>query len=304
MKKILILTLCFSMVMLFGCGKAKKSELASEAQEEINTLSEEVIESQKSNDITSAKSIKTAVETVLGNENMYMELTGEHANQLLIVSEQGLSALEQATKAEILANIGEKIPEVKYKELGADHFAFTVSDKGVVTVYVCNANNSTKWMLASDVDMEYGGTVNTELMGVDQTGGMVDTDVELELVQKSNDVTVAKSIKTAVETVLGNEDMYMELVEEHAGEIIKVTEEGLNVLSADTKKEIITNLGKLPEVAYTANGADHFAFTVDEKGFVTVYVCNEDNSKKWSLCPELDVEYGGENASATETDSL
>lgn len=299
-RKLILLTFVLGAAMLLGCGKSKdKSELASEVEEEITTVSADIIESQKENDITTAKSIKTAVETTLGNENSYMELTGSHANQLIAVSEQGLSLLEETTKTSILSNVGNKIPEVKYKELGADHFGFIVDANGSVTVYACNANNSTKWMLTPDVDMEYGGTVNTELIGVEQPGATAETDFELESVQKSNDVTSAKSIKTAVETALGNENMYEELTN-RAGEIIVVTEDGLDVLSADTKKEIITNLGKLPEVAYTANGADHFVFIVDADGCVTVSVASADHSKYWMLVPDLDAEYGGDNVETEE----
>lgn len=304
-KKIMILALCLSATLLFGCGKGKKDNIENNADTPETTIAQtnpEMIENQKNDDITTAKTIKTAVETALASESIYIELTTKHANQLISVTVQGLNVLEQATKDEILNNIGTNIPETKYTELGANHFAFSVDDKGMVTAYVCNANNSAKWMLAPEVDMEYGGTVNTELIGVDQTAGMVDTDVELESAQKSNDVTTAKTIKTAVETVLGNEGMYIEITENHAGELIDVTDKGLSVLEEDTRNEIVSNMGTLSEVMYTANDAEHFAFVVDEKGFVTVYVCNEDNSKKWSLCPNLDVEYGGEEAPSTEMD--
>lgn len=306
-KKLVVVALCLTTTLLFGCGKSKKDNTENNTDTAEATtvhVNPEAIESQKNDDITMAKTIKTAVETALGNESIYIELTTKHTNQLISVTEQGLSVLEQQTKGEILNNIGANIPEANYTELDANHFAFSVDDKGMVTVYVCNANNSTKWMLAPEIDMEYGGTVNTDLIGVDQTGGMVDTDIELESAQKSNDVSTAKTIKTAVETALGNEDMYIELTENHAGELIIATEKGMSVLEEDTKNEIIANMGTVGEVMYTANGADHFAFIVDDKGIVTVYVCNEDNSRKWSLCPVLDVEYGGEEPTIEDVEQM
>lgn len=293
-KKLSILLLCLSTIMMFGCGKSGKKDTSTNTGDstdiEATTENKDVLEAQKGNDIASAKTIKTAVETALGNENIYDEMTTTQAGKLIIVTDTGLDVLDASTKSEILNNIG-RIPEVKYKAIGADHFAFSVDAKGEITVYVCDANNSTKWMLAPDVDMEYGGTVNTELIGVDETGATAETDVELETVMKQNDITSAKCIKVAFDTALGNENTYDELSSDFVDKKIAVTDEGLNVLQQATKEEIVNKLGTLPTVYYTKNGADHFVVILNDKMKVQVFVCNADESKLWALTPKVDAEY-------------
>lgn len=295
-KRMQVLAVGLSVLLLAGCGKNKESEDNSGATDVgaiVTTEDQKVSEGKKENDITCAEAIKGSVERALGYENIFIEFTTKHSGKLISLTEQGMSVLEAATKDEIIGTLG-GIPEVNYPANGADHFAFIVDENGSVTVYVCNANNSSKWLLAPEIDVEYGGTVNTELLDADPTViATAETDVELEEVMKGNDVTSAKTIKTAVATALGNEDMFIELTTKHAGEYIAVTEQGLSVLEEATREEIITNLGVLPEVNYIENGAEHFAFVVDENGGVTVYVCNADESQMWILAPELDVEYGG-----------
>lgn len=301
MKKKLGIVLCICLAILPGCGKAKTKDNANSTDntgEIITTENPAVVESQKEQDISAAKAIKTAVDTALGKEDVYVEFITNHAGKLIVVTDQGMGVLETATKDEIIKNLGE-IPEVNYKANSADHFAFSVDEKGMVTVYVCNANNSTKWMLAPDIDMAYGGTVNTELIGNDQTGAIADSDVELETVMKQDDVATAKSIKTAIDSALGTEEIFIELTTNYVDTMIDFNEQGLGKLQDTIKEEILISIGKYPEVRYKVNGADHFAFSVASDGSVTVYVCNEDNSKEWVLCPELDAEYGG---TATQTD--
>ena len=126
--------------------------------------------SRKSNDVSSCKTIKTAVETALGNETVYEFLTtgtgdfcyiyvtpGEPtdgADGASPVTIEGNSTEEINGKAtdeimtiaqeEIGTNIGEKTPKLKYRKNAADpdsenvptEFVAVVSKKGTVYVFV------------------------------------------------------------------------------------------------------------------------------------------------------------------------
>lgn len=107
----------------------------------------------------------------------------------------------------------------------------------------------------------------------------------------ANDVSSAKTIKTAVETALTNERAYEEMTCEHNDEMIYVTESGLEVLSPEIVDEIMNNLdGKIPEIKYTDNGAEKFAFSVSSGGSVRVYTV-DDSGYYWELAPDMDWEY-------------
>jgi hypothetical protein len=112
----------------------------------------------------------------------------------------------------------------------------------------------------------------------------------VEKSNKSNDVSSAKTIKTAVETALGNESIYEDIIDNHANEYILVTESGLNVLSEKAKTYILDNLSSsIPEVKYTEKGYTNFAFKVDRYGSVEVYVTDGKSYKE--LTPEIDSDY-------------
>lgn len=134
--------------------------------------------SRKSNDVTAAKSIKTAVETALGNESIYEYLTTAGTDAIIVIEPGKKTSSAQATSytadaavkiyvagkcegvandvmgqraaAEIGTNIGEKTPKVKYKKASKndcgtsvtpDKFVVTVTQKGSVEVYLTgNAN--------------------------------------------------------------------------------------------------------------------------------------------------------------------
>lgn len=104
--------------------------------------------SRKSNDVTSAKTIKTAIETALGNEDIYAYLTNTDDITVVTVEpgkttdEEGGSAsdaigisgcsdtennvtftvsdVDSFAKSEIGTNIGEKTPKLKYKKANKD----------------------------------------------------------------------------------------------------------------------------------------------------------------------------------------
>ena len=130
--------------------------------------------SRKSNDVSSAKTIKTAIETALGNEDVYAYLTnnsgkltvikinpGETTDETTPISSKAIeisgcdkpttgvsvSDVEGLAKSEIGTNIGEKTPKLKYKKANKDEkaskckvepkkFYALINDKGTVFVLI------------------------------------------------------------------------------------------------------------------------------------------------------------------------
>lgn len=131
--------------------------------------------SRKSNDVTAAKTIKTAVETALGNEDIYAYLTNvsKKGGFTTITINPGFATEENAptskaiditgcdkpatglsvkdvvefAKAEIGTNIGEKTPKLKYTKANSDtkscgctvkpeKFYALISEKGTVYVVI------------------------------------------------------------------------------------------------------------------------------------------------------------------------
>ena len=130
--------------------------------------------SRKSNDVSSAKTIKTAIETALGTESVYETLTNSGTNLATVVSvipgkqtastEAGTGTtgvkISGCTKADggaeivdcakaIGSNIGEKTPKIKYKKkidtdgkkvdsgTGIEPTQFTAFITSGGSVYVC-----------------------------------------------------------------------------------------------------------------------------------------------------------------------
>lgn len=128
--------------------------------------------SRKSNDVSSAKTIKTAIETALGNEDIYAYLTNNGGkittitiNPGVATSETGsgskaiaiggcteptdksVASCDELAKSEIGTNIGEKTPKLKYKKANKDakaskckvepkKFYALINDKGTVFVLI------------------------------------------------------------------------------------------------------------------------------------------------------------------------
>jgi prepilin-type N-terminal cleavage/methylation domain-containing protein len=125
--------------------------------------------SRKSNDVSAAKTIKTAVETALGTESVYETLVNDGGSVILITPGKPCSSLSEytsigsamevkyvktdmqssvegysgATKAACLtligANIGETTPKIKYKKgtsavANPDHWIIVINAKGTVSV--------------------------------------------------------------------------------------------------------------------------------------------------------------------------
>ena len=135
--------------------------------------------SRRSNDVTAAKTIKTAVETALGSENIYEYLTtattdatilvvpsvkpttdgdaaAKYTDAIKINADGGTTSqfpegtdANAVTAKEIATNIGETMPKCKYKKNAKDKksadipqaFAVKISKQGSVEVYVvCSAS--------------------------------------------------------------------------------------------------------------------------------------------------------------------
>ena len=132
--------------------------------------------SRKSNDVSSGKTIKTAVETAMGTEDAYEQLTNKGEGSKIEVEAGGSTAscitvsggsgVTSDTKDEIFNNIGEKAPKVKYKKSGAEKFVVTITGKGTVKVWLAagtyslpSTDSQTKgtscWEVAPDLDKEY-----------------------------------------------------------------------------------------------------------------------------------------------------
>jgi type IV pilus assembly protein PilA len=115
--------------------------------------------SRKSNDVSSAKTIKTAIETALGNETAYEEVVIDGTNYITFTPEDGASALSMSGsssiaiastknstgKAESLIAdaLGNKCPKIKYKKSNMKFFVAEIDKNGNVRVGVSKAAAST-----------------------------------------------------------------------------------------------------------------------------------------------------------------
>ncbi len=121
--------------------------------------------SRKSNDVSAAKTIKTAVETAMANEQSYEVLTSgtDEITGIIIVTPgnsqtNGVKITKPTTdlvtgdranaEKEIAKNIGENMPKIKYKK-AADgtnvpkFWMVTCSNQGTIKVGLCKTNTDT-----------------------------------------------------------------------------------------------------------------------------------------------------------------
>lgn len=145
--------------------------------------------SRKSNDVSAAKTIKTAIETVMSNETAYEALTAlpasgsaasitdldgnvikyagkikiqpndSTANAVGITSNDANANLTDA-QAEIKKNIGEKTPKISYKKKADDThqpavFYAYISEGGSVVVGLAKADGTDFYQLAPTVSKYY-----------------------------------------------------------------------------------------------------------------------------------------------------
>lgn len=133
--------------------------------------------SRKSNDVSSAKAIKTAIDTALGNESVYEYLTtgsafcyiyitpgkkttdAETPSDVVKIVDASTATeingktsteLDKMARTEIGTNIGEKTPKLKYKKNAADkdaaaptEFVGVVSKNGTVYVFISTKATTT-----------------------------------------------------------------------------------------------------------------------------------------------------------------
>ena len=130
--------------------------------------------SRKSNDVSSGKTIKTAVETAMGNEAAYEEITNTGSGSVLTIPQNASNSsqitctatISSDTKDEIFNNIGEKAPKIQYKKNGATTFYVVASGKGTVSVWIGQTAPSTSetgtrtsdgktFQLSPELDKEY-----------------------------------------------------------------------------------------------------------------------------------------------------
>lgn len=124
--------------------------------------------SRISNDVSSCKTIKTAVETAMANEETYELLTNGGSGSTIIVAPNtstvsgggitinaGSGASTNAAATEIGANIGEKTPKIKYKKLNCTDFVVEITSAGTVKVGMSTDGTSIAYEIAPELCDEY-----------------------------------------------------------------------------------------------------------------------------------------------------
>jgi type II secretory pathway pseudopilin PulG len=153
--------------------------------------------SRKSNDVSSAKTIKTAVETALGTESVYETLVNDAGSHIDITpnakassalsedsdvakniaitidgtnlehkdTDDGKSGATVSACATLIgANIGETTPKIKYKKetdgITPDEFCVTINAKGTVTVGLAEGAISSNDLKDGDDYIELAPDIN------------------------------------------------------------------------------------------------------------------------------------------------
>jgi len=151
--------------------------------------------SRKSNDVTSGKAIKTAIESAMTDEDIFAYLTSADDGKVVTITitpgqatsdgedkeakDSGAIKIEGATKStdmpddidtqaksEIGTNIGEKTPKIKYKKDKAEKFVAYINNKGTIYVYATTKSGSVEatklgedgtgaWQLVPEVSKKY-----------------------------------------------------------------------------------------------------------------------------------------------------
>ncbi|MBO6115087.1 MAG: type II secretion system protein [Lachnospiraceae bacterium] len=151
--------------------------------------------SRKSNDVTSGKAIKTAIESAMTDEDIFAYLTSADDGKVVTITitpgqatsdgedaeakDSGAIKIEGATKSddmptdidkqaksEIGTNIGEKTPKIKYKKDKAEKFVAYINNKGTIYVYATTKSGSIEatklgedgtgaWQLVPEVSKKY-----------------------------------------------------------------------------------------------------------------------------------------------------
>lgn len=111
--------------------------------------------------------------------------------------------------------------------------------------------------------------------------------------RKSNDVTAAGTIKTAVDSALANEDAYDEVIGAMNGTslIVKVSDGKLSGKGTTFSREVADNLSTIPKIKYLKDGAKEFNVYADKKGILYVFIGTGTDASKWQMQPSLDPSY-------------
>lgn len=118
------------------------------------TFKEYMKKSNRSSDISSADSIRTALQTALSDidacESFYKS---DVDNEYVILSEAGMAKVPAAFRKEFDAVLGD-YPEVKYIKDGYDKFAFKLDvESNTCTVYVTNGSDFVE--ISPDIDYDF-----------------------------------------------------------------------------------------------------------------------------------------------------
>lgn len=109
--------------------------------------------------------------------------------------------------------------------------------------------------------------------------------------RKSNDVTAAKTIKTAVDTAMANETANSEIAELADGAIlVEISDKAIGYAAGNVfASEVASNLSSVPSISYTKDGAEAFVVSLGTNGEIQVAVSGDGTS--WILQPEIDASY-------------
>lgn len=115
--------------------------------------------SRKSNDVNGCKSIKTAFETALANEDVYEDLVPTSGSQGYYLASEATTFANGSNNYDwILSNIsGNKAPKLKYTKQSACGYVVVINATGDVEVGITASSGATAptWGICPDVDQEY-----------------------------------------------------------------------------------------------------------------------------------------------------
>ena len=140
-----------------------KYEAPSQASNNDGTVEDNAAE-LINNDIYTATSIHTTIQTALADRDAFEELTN-YPTVFVSFSEEGLSIYSDRTKELLVNTLGTAEPAISYTENGAYGYAFNVDSNGNVSVYISGNGNQTEWLIyykgsTEDMDEEYAKYYN------------------------------------------------------------------------------------------------------------------------------------------------
>lgn len=113
---------------------------------------------QKANlatDLTNATTINTAVCVLLADADYYDFFTGEGANVLFAVTDEGINQLPAECGQEFREMMGYNLPKPSLKQQGQTHYTFKVTSDGQVYIYVAGPSSEDQWEILPEQDSPY-----------------------------------------------------------------------------------------------------------------------------------------------------